>query len=103
MYTLEFLTLAKDDIQNIAYYISKVLKNRSAALRVVKEIIEKTNNILIFPYGSSIYRTSNKLENEYRIIKVKKYLVFYIVDEVNKKIIIARILYEKMNIPNLLK
>ena len=103
MYTLEFLTLAKDDIQNIVYYISKVLKNQSAALRVVKDIMRKTNNILVFPYGSSIYKTNNKLENEYRIIKVKKYLVFYIIDETNKKIIIARILYEKMNIPNLLK
>ena len=53
MYNLEFLELAKSDIQNIAYYITAFLKNPSAALKVVKKIIEETNNInrMIFPKG----------------------------------------------------
>lgn len=103
MYNLEFLELAKSDIQNIAYYITNILKNPSAAYKVVKRIVEESKNIVIFPYGSSIYKNDNTLKNEYRIMKVKKYLIFYTIDESNKKIVVARVLYEKMNIPNLLK
>lgn len=39
MYKLEFLPIAKKDIENIVYYISNNLKNTSAARKLSKDLI----------------------------------------------------------------
>ena len=49
MYRLEFLPIAKKDIDNIGYYISNVLKNTTAANNLSNEFLECTNRILQFP------------------------------------------------------
>ncbi len=57
MYKLEFLPIAKKDMDNIIYYISNDLKNLSAARKLSKSFIEGANNILNFPYGLPVYKT----------------------------------------------
>ena len=103
MYNLEFLPIAKQDIRNIAYHIFINLKNPSAARNLVNKFIGETQKNLLFPYGSSVYLLKEKLKYEYRIIKVNNYIMFYIIDEEKKKVIIVRVLYRKMNIHNILR
>lgn len=66
MYKLEFLPIAKKDIDKIIYYVSNNLKNKSAARKLANSFIKGSNDILQFPYGISIYNQSKKLKNEYR-------------------------------------
>ena len=98
MYQLEFLPIAKQDIDSIIDYISNHLKNKTAALNLSKCFIENANNILIFPYSFPCYRTTSTLRKNYRSIKVKNYLMFYTINEKDKIITIARVLYQKMDI-----
>ena len=77
MYKLEFLPIAKDDMDNIIYYISNNLKNSAAARNLAESFISGADNILMFPYGSPIYKLKGTLKNKYRSIKIKNFLMFY--------------------------
>lgn len=103
MYKLEFLPIAKKDIDNIIYYISKTLKNPSAARDLANDFIKGANSILEFPYGLPIYKTVKRLENEYRSVRIKNFLMFYTINDQQNMIIIVRVLYKKMDINNLLE
>lgn len=103
MYKLEFLPIAKEDMDKIIYYVTNTLKNTKAARKLAKAFIDGANSILEFPYGSSKYLSSNKLKKEYRSIKISNFLMFYIIDENQKTITIVRVLYKKMNITNILE
>ena len=103
MYKIEFLPLAKKDIDEIIWYISNKLKNQTAAKKLAQDFIVGINNILDFPYGASVYQTNEKLKNEYRSIKIKNFLMFYIINEQEKIITITRVLYKKMNINEILQ
>lgn len=101
MYKLEFLPIAKKDMEDIIYYISNVLMNKNAANALAKSFISEANGILDFPYGSSVYHINN-LKYEYRSIKIKNFLMFYTINERDKIVTIVRVLYQKMNINDIL-
>ena len=103
MYKLEILPIAKKDIDDIIYYISYNLKNKNAANDLSNNFIKGINSILEFPYGSSVYKTSKKLNLEYRCFKIKNFLMFYTINEKEKIITIVRVLYKKMDINNILE
>ena len=103
MYKLEFLPIAKKDIEDIIYYITNNLNNRTTAINLSKDFIKGANNILDFPYGSSEYKTKYGLKNVYRSLKIKNFLMFYTINEKDKIITIVRVLYQKMDINNILK
>lgn len=103
MYKLEFLPIAKDDMDNIIYYISNNLKNSAAARNLAESFISGADNILMFPYGSPIYKLKGTLKNKYRSIKIKNFLMFYTINEEKKIITIVRVLYQKMNIKKILE
>jgi len=97
MYRLEYLPLAKQDIVDIAGYITIVLNNPSAAENLIEEMIEKADKLIDFPYINPIHTFIKPLEYEYRKLIVKNYIMFYWVDEAEKKITIARVIYERRN------
>ena len=99
MYKLKYLDNALEDYDNILFYISRNLKNTTAALKLKKEINMGEKIILTFPHGMLKYKKKYK----YYVHKVKNYNIFYTIDEKNKIITIVRILYKKRNIDNLLK
>ncbi len=103
MYKIEFLPLAKKDIDDIIYYISHNLKNITASKKLRDLFMQSLDNIIEFPYGSSIYQSVGTLKYEYRSYRVKNFLMFYIVNEKQKLITIVRVLYQKMDINNILE
>lgn len=76
MYRLEFLPIAKKDIDEIVSYVSNNLNNKTAARKLANGFIKGANDILKFPYGISIYKQARKLDNEYRCFKVNNFLMF---------------------------
>ena len=103
MYKIEFLPIAKRDIDDIIYYISHNLKNITASKKLRDLFMRSLDNIIEFPYGCSVYQSVGTLKYEYRSYRVKNFLMFYIVDEKKKLITIVRVLYQKMNINNILE
>ena len=103
MYNLEILPIAKKDIDDIIYYISNTLKNRSAAEKLANKFSQVMDDILEFPYGCLIYNSLKKLKYDYRCIRIKNFLMIYTINEEEKIITISRVLYEKMDIKNILE
>ena len=103
MYRLEFLPIAKKDIDEIIYYVSNNLKNKSAAKKLANGFIKGANDILNFPYGIAVYNSIGKLSNEYRCFKVDNFLMFYNINEKEHIITIVRVLYSKMDISSILE
>ena len=103
MYELEFLPIAKKDMDDIIYYVSNNLKNNLASKRLAKSIIDGANSVLEFPYGCSIYKPVRTLNNEYRSMKIKNFLMFYTINEEKKLITVVRVLYQRMDINSILE
>ena len=80
------------DIDDIIFYVSNDLKNKTAARNLANNFIRDANSILEFQYGLSVYKTSKKLEQEYRGFKIKNMIMFYTVNEREKIITIVRVL-----------
>jgi len=103
MYKLEFLPIAKNDIDDIIYYISNNLKNVTASRKLRDLFMDSIDKISKFPYGCPIYQQVKFLKNEYRSFKVKNFLVFYTINEQDKLITIVRVLYRKMDVSKILE
>ena len=78
-YRLRYLPIFETDLLSTASYITNVLKNEDAALRLVddveKAILERLENPLAFePYCSS-----KKRDYPYYRIYVRNYVVYYVV------------------------
>ena len=98
MYKVEFLPIAKQDLREIALYISNDLCNPTAAVNLVEEIVEATEKLSDFPYSHHMYYPIRPLKKEYRKIPIRNYMVFYTVDEQQKNVTISRIIYAKRNL-----
>ena len=78
-YRLRYLPIFETDLLSTASYITNVLKNEDAALRLVddveKAILERLENPLAF----ETYRSSKKRDYPYYRIYVRNYVVYYVV------------------------
>lgn len=101
MYKLRYLSVALEDLRNIADYITSTLKAPKAAMDLLDAFDESISRLEQFPFSCKVYPPSKELENEYRILPVKNYLVFYVVKE--QVVEIHRILFAKMDITKQLR
>ena len=90
-YQLRYLPLFEQDLISTANYITNVLKNEDAALRLIDDvetaILERLNNPLAF----EPYHSTKKRDCTYYRIYVRNYVVFYVViDDVMK---VRRLMY----------
>ena len=102
MYKLEYLPIAKQDMIEIVRYISKELRNPVAAEKLANEMIETAEKLVDFPYSKAAHITLKPLKHEYRRLVVKNYIMFYWVNEVEKSIVITRVIYARRDFDDLL-
>ncbi|MDR1105439.1 MAG: type II toxin-antitoxin system RelE/ParE family toxin [Treponema sp.] len=100
-YSIRYLPVAKKDLVEIVDYICKTLNAPRAALNFIDEVEEKIINLKNNPYSHRLYRPSEPIETEYRLLSVKNYLVFYVV--LDNIIEIHRVLYNKRNLSHIIK
>lgn len=103
MYRLEYLPLASQDMVDIVRYVSQELRNPQAAERLATDLVDAGESISSFPYVNSAYIPIRPLKHEYRKLLVKSYIMFYWVDETEKLVTIARVVYGKRNFKQLLE
>jgi len=99
-YNLKFSYLFYKDLDKILRYIKYKLLNPIAANNLVDEIEKEINDRLHMPKAFEKYNSKKDRRNAYYKIYIKKYVIFYTVDE--NYIYIKRILYNKRNFKNLL-
>ncbi|SES96240.1 type II toxin-antitoxin system RelE/ParE family toxin [Anaerobranca gottschalkii] len=99
-YEIKYLPLASKDLSNIVSYIVEELKSPKAAMDLIDALDTSISRLAQFPYSCRLY-LEKSLENEYRVLPVKNYLVFYVVKE--QVVEIHRIIYAKMDITKFVK
>ena len=102
MYRLEYLPRAMQDMTEIVRYISQELSNPLAAKRLADEMIETADKLIDFPYKNRVYQPVRPLNQEYRGQIVQNYIMFYYVDEDQKLVTVARVLYTRRDYGKLL-
>lgn len=101
-YVIKFTTIANNDLEEIYRYISKELFAENAAVDFLSRIESNIMRLKYFPYSAS-YLLNEFLRNKgYRKLIIDNYIVFYIVDEKEKQVIIMRVLYGKQKYEDLL-
>lgn len=103
MHKLAYLPLARQDMVDIADYISRTLANRQAARALAEELIKAVETLTEFPYAHSVYVPIRPLKYEYRKLFVRNYLVLYRVDAEAGTVIVTRVLYARRDISRLLQ
>jgi len=101
MHKLKYLPLAQKDLRDITSYIADILKAPKAAIDLLDALDASISRLTQFPYSCKVYQPIQVLEDEYRILPIKNYLVFYVVTE--REVEIRRIIYAKMDISKILR
>jgi plasmid stabilization system protein ParE len=103
MYLLNFTEIIHEDIDSSYKYIAEKLDAPGVAEKLIEEIIEKLNYIKETPYTRPLVQDNYLASLGIRSIKVKNYVIYYNVDEDEKRINVIRFFYNKRNWINLLK
>ena len=82
---------ARQDLREIAYDIAAGTQDKSVAKRFVNELREETKQLEIFPNAGALPKDRILKALGYRFIVVKDYLLFYLVDEQQKKVFVMAI------------
>ena len=101
-YTIKMTPKAVDDLDNIYKYISEGLFAKFSATDILERIEKEIMRLRKFPFSCN-YVADEYLRNKgYRKLIIDNYIVFYLIEEENKQVIIMRVLYGKQNYENLL-
>ena len=79
------------------------LSQEDAADRLAVELVNAAESVLTFPYAAPAYQPIRSLKHEYRKILVQNYLMFYWVDEGERLVTVARVVYAKRDYGRLLE
>jgi len=101
-YQLKFTPIANDDLDGIYRYISERLVAPKAANDLMDNIETSIMRLNGFPYSGSPVADNILNSRGYRKLIVKNYIVFYLIDETEKQIVIMRVLYGAQQYENLL-
>ena len=97
-YEIQYLEIAKNDLDHIIDYILK--DNPGRALEILNEIDNTVFKLANFPELGKQPKDDKLKALGYRVLVIKKYLVFYIVTE--KFVEIHRVLHSSRDYKNLL-
>jgi addiction module RelE/StbE family toxin len=92
-YRTRYTPLAYEDLDEIDNYISTILLNPQAALNLLGEMEESINGLKQFPLIGSELEDPYLASKGYRKLVVQNYLVFHLVDQAQKEVIIIRVMY----------
>lgn len=95
-YKIEYTVSSRDDMRMMKKYILETFKYRELGESFTKKMKEAANSLKTLPTGYDTigfqYRGLNIHLKPYRT-----YLLFYIVEEENRKVVVLRVLQDGMN------
>jgi len=96
-YDVRFLQEAFDDLEEIVLFIAQ--NSLQSALRMHDKIIEKANDLTIFPKRGRLIPDEKMSAAGYRMLLIKPYIAFYRI--IDRNVFIYRILHGATNYPSL--
>ena len=96
-YSVRFLQEALDDLEEIVSYIAQ--DSRAAALRMHDRIVEKANDLTLFPKRGRLVPDKKMSAAGYRMLGIEPFILFYRV--IGSDVIIYRVLHGATNYPGL--
>ena len=103
MYEILRTDIANEDLRSIIYYIADDSGSINIALDYLDKIEKGIRQLSQFPYMGLMPKYKTLKMQNYRVLLIKMHLIFYKVNEINKSIIIYRILSSKQEYISLLK
>ena len=101
-YRVNITEPAENDLRGIVRYISSQLQAPITALTMMRAIEEAIAVLETTPNIHPLVRDDRLKSIGYRSLRVKNYIVFYIVDEKEKVVDIDRILFSRRDWQNIL-
>ena len=96
-YRIHITEAAKDDLMSVVEYIDGVLKNPQAADNLIEAVDREINGLGFFPQRHGFPDDSVLRSMNIRFVKVKNYLVFYVISEEEKQIVVLRFLHMRQD------
>ena len=94
-YDVRFLQEALDDLEEIVLYIAQ--DSRQAALLMHDKIIDKANDLSVFPKRGRLVPENKMAAAGYRMLGIKPYIAFYRL--LGRNVFIYRVLHGATNYP----
>lgn len=92
-YRVKFTAIAEVDLDEIFQYIAVQLSAPDAAVSLLDEMEEQISRLCDFPYAGSVISDETLAARGYRKLIVRNYIIFYLVNEDERQVVIMRILY----------
>jgi addiction module RelE/StbE family toxin len=93
---------ARKDILDIVAYITHDMDSPEAARKLLTDINKHINSLDTMPKRFALVADERLAQKGFRSIPVKKYLIFYVVDEQTETVNIVSVIHNKRNWANLL-
>jgi len=94
-YDVQFLQESLDDLEEVVLYIAQ--DSRAAALRMHDKLIEKANDLTIFPKRGRLIPDKKMAAAGYRMLGIPPYIAFYRI--IGRTVYIYRVLHGATNYP----
>ena len=100
-YTVTLSSEAQKDIAEICEYISAVLNEKEIAKNMLELLRKNILSLDEMPGRFRLYENEPWKSRGVHIMPVKKYLVFYIINENKKSVDVLRVIYGSRDIENI--
>ena len=101
-YRLDITDQAHNDLAEIVHYIAQQLKNPAAAISLRNQIRGVYQNLMAHPEMYPFAKASRVAAKEIRIAPVENYVIAYVVDHGNQRVVIRDVFYGARDYLNLL-
>lgn len=103
MYNFVVTESAQKDLEDTVSYISNELKNNQAALRLLEQVEKEVGSLSEMPERYKLVEDETLARAGFRFIVIKNYILFYIVRNDTKTVVVQRFLYARRDWLNILK
>lgn len=94
-YTIKITSQAEKQLQEIIHYITHELKAPEAALHLLDALEKAFASLEHFPQRAALADDEPWRTNGIHCLPVKNFLVYFWIDEINKKVQITAVIYAK--------
>ncbi len=101
-YSLKFTPKASDDLEQIYSYISGELFAEDAANNLLERIETSIMRLKDYPFSCNFVADEFLKNKGYRKLIIDNYIAFYSVDEIEKQVVIMRVLYGRQKYQDIL-
>lgn len=92
-WSVQYTALAREDLKAIVSYIVDELGEREIAAFMYEKLTKGIRSLQSLPYRYPVYHEEPWTSKGLRVMKIRKYLVFYYPEEEELSVSIIRIIY----------